>query len=105
VDAVEDRTRDHSRLSCGATSGSQWLHELKHDGFRIRVTWTSCERLPARFPDPHARNVGLSNAGDHALALGGRESGLEQVEQHVDREAVFRNPGRVAPRNSALDVS
>jgi hypothetical protein len=47
-------------LSCGATSGSQWLHELKHDGFRIRVTWTSCERLPARFPDPHARNVGLS---------------------------------------------
>jgi hypothetical protein len=77
-------------LSCGATSGSQWLHEIKHDGFRIRVTWTSCERLPARFPDPHARNVGLSTAGDHALALRGRESGLEQVEQHVDREAVFR---------------
>ena len=77
-------------MSCGATSGSQWLHEIKHDGFRIRVTWTSCERLPARFPDPHARNVGLSTAGDHALALRGRESGLEQVEQHVDREAVFR---------------
>ena len=70
--------------------GSQWLHEIKHDGFRIRVTWTSCERLPARFPDPHARNVGLSTAGDQALALRGRESGLEQVEQHVDREAVFR---------------
>jgi hypothetical protein len=68
--------------------GSQWLHEIKHDGFRIRVTWTSCERLPARFPDPHARNVGLSTAGDHALALRGRESGLEQVEQHVDRESM-----------------
>src|SRR5262249_45647592 len=47
-----------------------------------------CERLPARFGDPHARNVGLSTAVDHALALRGRESGLEQVEQHVDRESV-----------------
>jgi hypothetical protein len=27
-------------------------------------------------------------AVDHALALRGRESGLEQVEQHVDRESV-----------------
>ena len=60
---------------------------LPHQG---NFTWTSCERLPARFPDPHARNVGLSTAGDQALALRGRESGLEQVEQHVDREAVFR---------------
>src|SRR6476620_988835 len=60
---------------------------LPHQG---NFTWTSCERLPARFPDPHARNVGLSTAGDQALALRGRESGLEQVEQHVDREAVLR---------------
>ena len=30
----------------------------------------------------------LSTSGDHALALRGRESDLDQFDQHVDREAV-----------------
>jgi hypothetical protein len=54
-----------------------------------------CERLPARVRDPHAHNVGLSTAGDHALALRGCESGLDQFDQHVDREPV-RTQDRLA---------
>jgi hypothetical protein len=44
--------------------------------------------LPAGVRDPHAHNGGLSTAGDHALALRGCESGLDQFDQHVDREPV-----------------
>jgi hypothetical protein len=80
---LEFERRRHLRQPMAARDQAR---RLPHQG---NFTWTSCERLPARFPDPHARNVGLSTAGDHALALRGRESGLEQVEQHVDREAVF----------------
>src|SRR5260370_29960509 len=47
-----------------------------------------CESLPARLRDPHAHNVGLTTAGDHALALRGCESGLDQFDHHVDREPV-----------------
>src|SRR5258708_1848988 len=47
-----------------------------------------CERLPARFRDPHAHNASLSTVGDHALALRGCESGLDQFDHHVDRESV-----------------
>src|SRR6476660_10003180 len=47
-----------------------------------------CERLPAGVRDPHAHNVGLSTVGDHALALRGCESGLDQFDHHVDREPV-----------------
>src|SRR6516162_7511142 len=47
-----------------------------------------CERLPARFRDTHARNIGLATAGDHALALRGRETDLDQFDQHIDREAM-----------------
>jgi len=47
-----------------------------------------CERLPAGLRDPHAHNAGLSTVGDHALALRGCESGLDQFDHHVDREPV-----------------
>jgi hypothetical protein len=47
-----------------------------------------CERLPARVRDPHAHNASLSTVGDHALALRGCESGLDQFDHHVDREPV-----------------
>src|SRR5262249_25189024 len=47
-----------------------------------------CERLPARFRDTHARNIGLSTASDPALALRGRETDLDQFDQHIDREAM-----------------
>jgi hypothetical protein len=47
-----------------------------------------CERLPAGVCDPHAHNVGLSTVGDHALALRGCESGLDQFDHHVDRKPV-----------------
>jgi hypothetical protein len=54
-----------------------------------------CERLPAGLRDPHAHNVGLSTAGDHALALRGCESNLDQFDHHVDREPV-RTQDRLA---------
>jgi hypothetical protein len=44
--------------------------------------------FPAGVRDPHAHNVGLLTVGDHALALRGCESGLDQFDHHVDREAV-----------------
>src|SRR5215470_13932976 len=47
-----------------------------------------CERLPAGLRDPHAHNVGLSTVSDHALALRGCESGLDQFDHHVEREPV-----------------
>ena len=47
-----------------------------------------CERLPAGVRDPHAHNASLSTVGDHALALRGCESGLDQFDHHVDRESV-----------------
>src|SRR5258708_26389501 len=47
-----------------------------------------CERLPAGVRDPHAHNASLSTVGDHALALRGCESGLDQFDHHVDREPV-----------------
>jgi hypothetical protein len=47
-----------------------------------------CERLPAGVRDPHAHNVGLSTVGDHALALRGCESSLDQFDHRVDREPV-----------------
>jgi len=47
-----------------------------------------CERLPAGVRDPHAHNAGLSTVGDHALALRGSESGLDQFDHHVHREPV-----------------
>ena len=56
------------------------------------MPWTSlghpCERLPAGVGDPHAHNVGLSTAGDHALTLRGCEAGLDQFDHHVDRQPV-----------------
>src|SRR5262249_36324782 len=45
-------------------------------------------RLPTGVRDPHAHNVGLTTAGDYALALRGCESGLDQFDHHVDREPV-----------------
>ena len=47
-----------------------------------------CERLPAGVRDPHAHNASLSTVGDHALALRGCESGLDQFDHHVHREPV-----------------
>jgi hypothetical protein len=47
-----------------------------------------CERLPAGVRDPHAHNAALSTVGDHALALRGCESGLDQFDHHVHREPV-----------------
>src|SRR5262244_4071948 len=47
-----------------------------------------CERLPAGVRDPHAHNASLSTVGNHALALRGCESGLDQFDHHVDREPV-----------------
>jgi len=44
--------------------------------------------LPADVRDPHAHNAGLSTVGDHALALGGCESGLDQFDHNVDRQPV-----------------
>jgi hypothetical protein len=54
-----------------------------------------CERLPAGVRE-HAHNVGLSAAADdNALALRGCESGLDQFDNHVDREPV-RTQDRLA---------
>jgi hypothetical protein len=47
-----------------------------------------CERLPTGLRDPHAHNVSLWAVGDHALALRGCESGLDQFDHYVDREPV-----------------
>jgi hypothetical protein len=46
------------------------------------------ERLPAGVRDPHAHNVGLSTASDHAVALRGCESGLNRFDHHAHREPV-----------------
>jgi hypothetical protein len=63
---------------------------IKHLG--IKMPWTHLDifasRLPASVRNPHAHNVGLSTVGDHALALRGCESGLDQFDHHVHREPV-----------------
>ena len=47
----------------------------------------SRERPPPRLGDPHAANVSLSATGVHALGLHGRESGVDQLNHQVHREA------------------
>jgi hypothetical protein len=81
-----------------------WLHSPRAGGGNDRASRDQdaldslghpCERLPAGVRDPHAHNVSLATVGDHALALRGCESGLDQFDHHVHREPV-RTQDRLA---------
>jgi hypothetical protein len=63
-------------------------HSCRRRGREAELLAHLCERLPTGVRDPHAHNVGLTTAGDYALALRGCESGLDQFDHHVDREPV-----------------